>query len=69
MIQKILNPDREFNYFDNDEEFYRIAKTPRSNCVLNVDKLASVGIPMRPVREALREAIENWYINDMNRRA
>ena len=69
MIQEILNPTREFHYFANDEEFYRIAKTPRSNCVLNVDKLASVGIPMRPVREALREAIENWNINDTNRRA
>ncbi|HIN76121.1 MAG TPA: hypothetical protein EYM96_08030 [Rhodospirillales bacterium] len=60
MIQEILNPDREFEYFADDEEFYRVAKTPRSNCVLNVDKLASVGFPMRPVREALRESIENW---------
>ena len=41
-------------------EFYSFAKTPRSNCLLNIDKLASVGLPMRPVREALREALENW---------
>ena len=60
MIQKILNPDREFNYFVNDEEFYRTAKTPRSNCVLNVNKLATLGLPMRPVQDALKEAIENW---------
>ena len=60
MIQEILNPTREFNYFPNDKEFYRVAKTPRSNCVLNVDKLASVGIAMRPVREALRETLDNW---------
>ena len=60
MIQEILNPDREFEYFADDEEFYRVAKTPRSNSVLNVDKIAKVGLPMRPVREALREAIENW---------
>ena len=60
MIQEILNPAREFEYFTNDKEFYEVAKTPRSNCVLNVDKLASVGLPMRPVREALLEAIENW---------
>tara|TARA_Y100001934_G_scaffold282508_1_gene396573 strand:- start:1691 stop:2575 length:885 start_codon:yes stop_codon:yes gene_type:complete len=60
MIQEILNPTREFHYFTDDKEFYQVAKTPRSNCVLNVDKLASVGYPMRPVREALLEAIENW---------
>jgi UDP-glucose 4,6-dehydratase len=60
MILEILKPDRKFDYFQNDEEFYSFAKTPRSNCLLNIDKLASVGLPMRPVREALREALENW---------
>ena len=60
MIQKILNPTREFEYFDDDKEFYRVAKTPRSNCVLNVNKLASLGMPMRRVQDALKEAIENW---------
>ena len=60
MIQEILDPTREFDYFVNDEEFYRVAKTPRSNCILNVNKLAALGLRMRPVREALKEAIENW---------
>jgi len=60
MILEILKPDRKFDYFQNDEEFYSFGKTPRSNCLLNIDKLASVGLPMRPVREALREALENW---------
>ena len=60
MIQKILNPDREFNYFENDDEFYRVAKTSRSNCVLNVNKLATLGLPMRPVQDALKEAMEKW---------
>ena len=59
MIQKILNPSREFEYFADDEEFYRVAKTPRSNCVLNVNKIASFGLPMRSVQDALKEAIEN----------
>jgi hypothetical protein len=57
---EILKPKRKFDYFANDEEFYRIAKTPRSNCVLNVNELASVGLWMRPVRQALRESLVNW---------
>jgi UDP-glucose 4,6-dehydratase len=69
MIQEILNPDREFEYFADDEEFYRVAKTPRSNCVLNVDKIAKVGLPMRPVRQALRETLGKWIPeNSLNTR-
>ena len=60
LIVEILKPKREFDYFANDEEFYRVAKTPRSNCVLNVNKLVSVGLRMRPVRQALRESLVNW---------
>jgi dTDP-4-dehydrorhamnose reductase len=60
MIQKILNPNRGFDYFANDEEFYRVARTPRSNCVLNINKIASVGLLMRPVQDALNEAMEKW---------
>ena len=60
MMKKLLNIKRKFEYFDNDKEFYQYAKTPRSNCVLNVNKLASVGLPIRPVRDALQEAMEKW---------
>ncbi|MBI3192537.1 MAG: sugar nucleotide-binding protein, partial [Pedosphaera parvula] len=35
MIERILKPARPFAFWENDEEFYRVAaKTPRSNCVL-----------------------------------
>ena len=35
MIRRILRPKRVFEFWQNDEEFYRVgAKTPRSNCVL-----------------------------------
>ena len=60
LIEEILKPDREFEYFANDEEFYQFAQTPRSNCVLDVGKLAAAGLPPRPVREALRDALEHW---------
>jgi dTDP-4-dehydrorhamnose reductase len=61
MIQEHLKPGRTFDFWESDEEFYRVAaKTPRSNCVLDVSKLARAGVRMRPVEEALLEALENW---------
>jgi dTDP-4-dehydrorhamnose reductase len=61
MIQKILKPSRAFAYWASDEEFYRLAaKTPRSNCILDVSKLLATGVPMRPVEEALAEALRQW---------
>jgi dTDP-4-dehydrorhamnose reductase len=61
MIQKILKPARAFSFWANDEEFYRAAaKTPRSNCILDDSKLLATGVPMRPVEEALAEALQQW---------
>ena len=61
MIQKILQPKRAFEFWANDEEFYRsAAKTPRSNCVLDTSKLLAAGIKMRPVQEALMAALKDW---------
>ena len=33
---------------------------PRSNCVLDVSKLLSAGVPLRPVEEALIDSLQNW---------
>ena len=61
MIQRILKPDRPFEFWADDEEFYRVAaKTPRSNCVLDVSKLLAAGVKLRPVEEALEHALQNW---------
>jgi len=60
-IEKILKPNRPFEFWANDEEFYRVAaKTPRSNCVLDVSKLLAAGIKIRPVEEALEASLRNW---------
>jgi dTDP-4-dehydrorhamnose reductase len=60
-IERILKPNRRFEFWENDQEFYRIAaKTPRSNCVLDVSKLLSAGVTVRPVDEALEEALRHW---------
>ena len=60
-IEKILKPNRSFEFWANDEEFYRVAaKTPRSNCVLDVSKLTAAGVKMRPVEEALESSLKHW---------
>jgi dTDP-4-dehydrorhamnose reductase len=61
LIQKILKPAKPFEFWANDEEFYRLAaKTPRSNCVMDVSKLLSTGVKLRPVEEALEDSLRNW---------
>jgi len=60
MLQRSF-PGRTFQYWENDEEFYRLAAhTPRSNCILDTTKLLSAGIPMRGIDEALTEALAQW---------
>ena len=60
-IQRVLQPDRSFEFWANDEEFYKVAaKTPRSNCVLDVSKLLATGVKMRPVNKALEDALSKW---------
>jgi dTDP-4-dehydrorhamnose reductase len=61
MIQKILKPRRSFEFWQNDEEFYRnAARTPRSNCILDVSKLLAAGVAMRPAERALSDSLEHW---------
>ena len=60
-IQRILKPDRTFEFWQNDEEFYQsAAQAPRSNCILDVSKLLAAGIQMRSVQEALDDALQHW---------
>ena len=60
-IRRVLNPKREFEFWNDDEEFYRLgAKTPRSNCIMDVSKLLETGVAMRPVEAALEDALQNW---------
>jgi dTDP-4-dehydrorhamnose reductase len=64
MIQRILQPSRPFKFWTDDSEFYaQAAKTPRSNCVMDVSKMLNAGVKMRPVEEALDEALTTWVAN------
>jgi UDP-glucose 4,6-dehydratase len=61
MMQRFLAPDRNFDFFDSEDEFMAIAaKTPRSNCVMDNSKLRATGIPIRTVHEALEWSMKNW---------
>ena len=52
---------RKFDFFSSEEEFMRTAaKTPRSNCVMNSRKLASTGIGLTEVHEAIERDLRNW---------
>jgi len=61
MIEKILKPAKKFEFWESDKEFYKVAaKTPRSNCVMDVSKLLATGVKIRPVGEALEDSLKNW---------
>ena len=61
LIQEILRPNRSFEFWASDEEFYRAAaKTPRSNCVLDVSKLLATGVKIRPVVESIADSLRHW---------
>lgn len=52
---------KTYEFFADEKDFMqKAAKTPRSNCVMSSEKLASVGIHLTPVREAIRAALKNW---------
>lgn len=62
-LEAILKPSKRFEFWESDEEFYRVAaKTPRSNCVLDSTKLLRAGVVVRPVEEALEHALRNWTV-------
>ena len=61
LLEQHLKPGRAFEFWENDEEFYRVAaKTPRSNCVMDVSKLLGTGVKIRPVGDALADSLKNW---------
>ena len=63
-LEAILKPSKRFEFWESDEEFYRVAaKTPRSNCVMDCTKLLRAGVVVRPVEEALEHALRNWTVD------
>ena len=51
--------EKRFQFFEDEEHFMnKAAKTPRSNCVLDISEAEKAGIGMRPVEEAIRESMQ-----------
>lgn len=56
----IFGGRRDFKFWDMIEFDGAVARTKKSRCVLSNDKLKSAGITMRPVQEAVDDALNNW---------
>ena len=61
LIRKMRRPDWQPAFWRDDAEFYReAARTPRSNCLLESEKLAQAGIKLRDVETALTDSLARW---------
>jgi dTDP-4-dehydrorhamnose reductase len=66
-VRRILKPDRRFEFWKNDEELHQSGiKAPQASCILDVSKLLATGVRLRPVHEALHDALERWNLPDQN---
>jgi dTDP-4-dehydrorhamnose reductase len=60
-LLKIGVSTKTFRFFKDESEFMRLAaKTPRSNCVLDTDKLHATGIQLTEVHDAIEQALRTW---------
>ncbi len=61
LFRKLVRPSWEPEFWKDDAEFYgQIARTPRSNCLLDATKLVQAGVKIRPIEEALGQTLRNW---------
>ena len=61
LLRRLVRPEWQPVFWKDDAEFYaQIARTPRSNCLLDVTKLLRAGVKIRPVDEALEDALRRW---------
>lgn len=59
LIKKHLDTNKEFNFFTNLEEFMLEITAPRSNCVLDTQKIEKY-IDIRTAKEAIEDALLNY---------
>ncbi len=59
LYKEVVDPSFEYQLFSL-EELKKVTKAGRSNCVLSSDKLEAQGIHMRPIHEAVRDALEEY---------
>ncbi len=61
LIQQTGVMRKDYKFFTDEAEFLRTAaKTPRSNCIMDTTKLASAGIKLTEVHEAVERDLRRW---------
>ncbi|MEK7146217.1 MAG: sugar nucleotide-binding protein, partial [Patescibacteria group bacterium] len=65
MYKEIVDPNFHYELF-SVEEMNKITKARRSNCALSSKKLESRGIHMRPIHEAVRDALAKYRVHLMS---
>jgi len=61
LIEKSGVHPKKYEFFASESDFMKVAaKTPRSNCVMDSSKLASVGITLTEVHTAVESALRHW---------
>jgi dTDP-4-dehydrorhamnose reductase len=64
-IARTIKPGWQPCFWRSDDEFYRFgAITPRSNCLLDTAKILGTGVVLRPVEQALEDALDRWKKQD-----
>jgi UDP-glucose 4,6-dehydratase len=62
MYKELVDPNYDYTIF-SVQEMEKITKARRSNCGLATNKLENEGIHMRPVHEAVRDALLQYKEN------
>jgi len=60
LIRKYVDKNKDFQYFESTEELDKLTKIPRSNTVLNSEKLSKAGIYMSPIQASVEYALKSW---------
>ena len=55
-------PDHQFEIID-EKQLSKLTTAPRSNCILNTDKLSNLGFKMTPSEIALEDCMLNYIKN------
>ena len=61
LLRQYRDASLHLRFFENEDHFYKeAAVTPRSNAIMSVDAVTSLGIDLLPIQEALERSLINW---------
>lgn len=59
LIKEHIAPDREYKFFKDLDQFYKHARAPRSNCVLDTSKIENL-IKIKPLHDSMEQSIMKY---------